>query len=173
MNHTTTPFKLPAPLPPLPFPVPSSPTFLPQLYTGPQFALRGSCISFPALLLLYTFLFPTLSCDTYTFLFPTFPYISCNTILHMLFPFLCHHLFYTVHFYSFTPLQLCPTASNTLTVGTQLCLNDTRPTTSSMWPMAPRNLRPRLITATSSSTPNPTGDNPHMCLVSALNCTSH
>ncbi|KAH9042397.1 hypothetical protein EDB84DRAFT_1641551 [Lactarius hengduanensis] len=37
---------------------------------------------------------------------------------------------------------------------------------------SPRNLRPMLITATSSSAPNPTGDNPYMRLVSALNCTS-
>ncbi|KAH8977743.1 S1/P1 nuclease-domain-containing protein [Lactarius hatsudake] len=39
--HTTTPLTLPAPLPPLPFLVPSSPTFLPQLYTGPQHGRLG------------------------------------------------------------------------------------------------------------------------------------
>ncbi|KAH8989245.1 phospholipase C/P1 nuclease domain-containing protein [Lactarius akahatsu] len=80
--HTTTPLTLPAPLPPLPFLVPSSPTFLPQLYTGPQFALRGSCVSFPLELCFLSctvtavhLSVPHFFCDTHTFLFPTFPAI--------------------------------------------------------------------------------------------------
>ncbi|KAH9002323.1 phospholipase C/P1 nuclease domain-containing protein [Lactarius hatsudake] len=105
--HTTTPLTLPAPLPPLPFLVPSSPTFLPQLYTGPQFALRGSCVSFPA--------FPFLRCYRCTpFCSPPFlryphlsvPYLSCAvTAVHLSVP----HLFCDTHTFLFPTFPAIPT----------------------------------------------------------------